>query len=635
MESDSLSSTSFIFLSIIMIRSIVVKFAIPSGSVPMYRYLIQKLCRVVFVPVLLATTVFSGGCVADKQMIPPYQGRAQREAAMQQPGYEHEQPVVEEPVPAGRTPESPAPGLQITADDDLLLPLLTHINERIFFYEQKLAAWKPPTGQEVVPGSTEPSSASEDCRRRMEGILSQYNALHRQILQKDSITTGDLLKGETLLNLEKQDFQFLESDCNVSAAVEQAADRSQSTEQALSGRKAQEISEAYAAGDYEKTIREYENLLGETFRDPPYEVSLAYGKALVKTGRESDGRKVLKDLLARIRRNDQALWEFQLMQLIGDLDFALGTYDSARSQYDEIVNIYKELSEKNNWAKEQLSALNVADEQSEEVKAYSELLRSYLAYNPNRDGFTVVQKAETFVDTYPYSLVASSADHLVTISRKKAEQWYQNLLQQVNDLAAKEKYQEALLVLERVPRTILPLEKQQELAAKATELTTTEAITRETRQLAQEQQLQEDWNAGMTFLERKEYDQAIEAFNKLLDSSYGDRARARIDEAANLAAQEDRKRAAELFVRSNRTSDLESRKRLLLSSRQLLQDILIKYPQSDLVNKVQRNLQRIDKEINAIDPSLLSAPVTVNGTITEPVGKPEESVLGQGQAGRE
>ena len=594
----------------------------------MNRCLILKLFRILYVPALLGMIVFSGGCVADKQMIPPYQGRAQREVAMQQPGYER--PVVEETLPAGQTPEPPSHRRQVLADDDLMLPVLTHINERIFSYEQKLAAWKPQVEEDWVPGSGEKSDAADGCRRQMQVILDQYNDLHRQLLQRDSVTTADLLKGETLLNLERQDFQFLESDCNAPEPDEQAVVPGRSTGEALSGQKAQAISDAYAAGDYEKTIREYEDLLGETFQDPPYEVSLSYGKALMKTGRESDSRKVFKDLLARIRQNDQALWEFQLMRLIGDLDFALGTYDSAKSQYNEIVRIYKELSEKNNWAKQQLSALNVADEQSEEVKAYSELLRSYLAYNPARDGFNVVRKAEDFVDTYPYSLVASSADHLVNLSREKAEQWYQDLLQQVNDLAAEEKYQEALLVLERVPRTILPLEKQQELAARSTELTTTEAITRETRQLAQEQQLQEDWNSGMTFLERKEYDQAIEAFSKLLDSSYGDRARTRIDEAANLAAREDRKRAAELFVRSNRTSDLESRKKLLFSSRQLLQDILIKYPQSDLVNKVQRNLQRIDKEINAIDPSLLSAPVTVNGSITEPVGLPQESVFGQG-----
>ena len=594
----------------------------------MYRCFISKLFRNLCVPALLGMTVFSGGCVADKQMIPPYQGRAQREMAMQQAG--NERPVVEKKQPGAENPKTSSPSLQTPADDDLLLPLLTHINERIFYYEQKLATWKDLTEQGVIPDSGEQADRANACRQQMQDILNQYNVLHQQLLRKDSVTTGDLLKGETLLNLEKQDFQFLESDCNTSPEGEAAAVSDQSDAKALSGQKAEEITDAFAEGDYEKTIREYEDLLGETFQEPPYEVSLAYGKALMKTGHESDSRKVFKDLLARIRRNDQALWEFQLMQLIGDLDFALGSYDAAQKQYDEIVSTYDDLKEKNDWAKQQLSALNVADEQSEEVKAYADVLRSYLAYNPDRDGFTVVRKAEAFVNAYPYSLVASSADHLVTISREQAEKWYQELLQKVNDLAAEEKFQDALLVLERVPRTILPLEKQQELAAKATELATTESITRKTRQLAQEQQLQENWNTGMTFLERKEYDQAIEAFTKLLDSSYGDRARARIDEAANLAAREDRKRAAELFVRSNHTSDLESRKRLLLSSRQLLQDILIKYPQSDLVNKVQRNLQRIDKEINAIDPSLLSAPVTVNGSITEPATLPEEPVQNQG-----
>jgi outer membrane protein assembly factor BamD (BamD/ComL family) len=231
----------------------------------------------------------------------------------------------------------------------------------------------------------------------------------------------------------------------------------------------------------------------------------------------------------------------------------------------------------------------------------------------------VVRKAKSFINKYPYSLVASSADHLITVSRKAADEWYRNLLQQVDQLAAEKRYQEALLLIERVPRLILPVEKQQELAVRSKELSTTEAINRETTQLAQEQQAQENWNTGMTALEAKEYDQAIEAFTRLLGTSYDVKARKRIDEAAGLAAQEDRRRAAELFVRSGRTHDLMSRKKLLLASRQLLQDILIKYPQSDLTEKVKRNLKRIDEEINAIDPTLLAAPVTVNGQLPEPV----------------
>lgn len=599
----------------------------------MQRCLLSKLSHVLLFPALFGT-VLLGGCVADKQMIPPYQGKAQREAAMQQSG--NEQPVVKEQVADSPFPIAPYPQQQVGAEEDLLLPILTHVNERIFSYEQKLAAWTS-LHEEVADQDLEGQQMGKinDCRQQVQEILQQYNELHLRLMEKDSVTTRYLLEGETLLNLEKQDIQFLESDCSKMLAGERSVasslDPGLPTGEVVTRQREQEISSAYANGEYERTVTEYQALLDDIVQPPPYDLTFAYGQALIKTGRESDGRKVFKDLLARIRQNDQALWEFKLMQLIGDLDFALGTYASAKEQYNEIVRIYEELGGKNDWAKQQISALNVADEQGEEVKAYADLLRSYLAYNPDRDGFTVVRKAEAFVDMYPYSLVASSADHLVTISREEADRWYLNLLQHVDQLASEEKFQEALLVIERVPRTILPMEKQQEMAAKSAELTTTESIVRETKQLAEEQELQENWNAGMTFLELKEYDQAIESFSRLLGTSLDSRARERIDEAAGLAAQEDRRRAAELFVRSNQTHDLESRKKLLLSSRQLLQDILIKYPQSGLLDKVKRNLERIDEEINAIDPTLLSAPVTVNGSVPDSVDLSADSVFDQQQ----
>jgi tetratricopeptide (TPR) repeat protein len=576
--------------------------------------------------------VFLGGCVVDKQMVPAYQGKAQREIAMQQSGYE-------EPIVTNYTQTSPIPvessrlqgqGQQILADDDLLLPILTHVNERIFSYEQKLVAWESLHEQAVSMNLEDPQlSAINSCGQQLQNILAQYNELHLQLLQKNSVTTKDLLSGNTLLRLDKLDLEFLESDCGKASTGDMIVNSGLllPTGGSVTLQQKEEISVAYANGEYEKVLQEYERLQGNSVQEIPYDLTVAYGQALMKSGRESHARTVFQDLLARIRQNDQALWEFKLMQLIGDLDFALGTYEPAKDQYDEIVRIYEELSRNNDWAKQQLSALNVADEQKEEVKAYTDLLRSYLAYNADRDGFTVVRKGENFVSLYPYSLVASSADHLISISKQKAEDWYKKLMQKVNDLAAEERFQEALLVLERVPRTILPIEKQQELAAKSAELTTTEAITRETKELAEEQIVQENWNAGMSFLEFKEYDQAIEAFSHLLGTSYDARARDRINEAAGLAAQEDRRRAAELFVRSNRTHDLESRKKLLFSSRQLLQDILIKYPQSELVEKVKRNLQRIDEEIMAIDPSLLSAPVTVNGMLPEPVKPSVDSMF--------
>ena len=583
----------------------------------MHRCSFPKLSFNFLAPVLVGV-LLSSGCVADKQVVAPYEGKARREVARQNPDYE--QQVVKNPDQASPMTPPPVSNTLILEEDDVLLPVLTHINERIFSYEQKLVAWRALHEKAVLMNlEGQRLDAINQCGQQIEGILAQYNDLHTRLLTRSQVTGGELLRGEMLLNVDKQDLGFLESECSQTVSGEVSVHSPLPTGEEITSRQVEDIKAAYEAEEYDNVVREYDRLLAGSNQDAPYDLTNLYGQALMKTNRESQAREVYKNLLARIRQDDQALWEFKLMQLIGDLDFALGNYTPAQEQYNGIVQIYAELRAKNDWAKQQLAALNVADEEEKEVKAYADLLRGYLTYNADRDGFTVVRKAEAFVNTYPYSLVSSSADTLVTLSRQQAEKWYQAIVEEVDRLAAEGQFQEALLTIERVPRTIIPIEKQQELAAKSAELTTTEAIVRETKELAEEQTVQENWNAGMSFLEYKEYDQAIESFRQLLGTSYDTRARERIDEAAGLAAQEDRKRAAELFVRSNRTHDLESRKKLLLSSRQLLQDILIKYPQSDLTEKVKRNLKRIEDEIIAIDPGLLSAPVTVDGQVAPPV----------------
>ena len=110
------------------------------------------------------------------------------------------------------------------------------------------------------------------------------------------------------------------------------------------------------------------------------------------------------------------------------------------------------------------------------------------------------------------------------------------------------------------------------------------------------------WKQQATaLLAAKEYDNAIESFTRLLNTSLHDKARGQIDEAAKLAAQDDRQKAADQFVRAANTRDPESKRKLLLSSRELLQGILIKYPQSGLTEKVQRNLTGVERELKAAD----------------------------------
>jgi tetratricopeptide (TPR) repeat protein len=130
----------------------------------------------------------------------------------------------------------------------------------------------------------------------------------------------------------------------------------------------------------------------------------------------------------------------------------------------------------------------------------------------------------------------------------------------------------------------------------------------ELQHVAEEATLQETWSKGQAHLQLKEYAQAIAVFSGMLNTSYADRAQSEINAAANLAAQEDRQKAAELFVQAGSAKDQSARVALLFQSRQLLQNILNKYPQSDLVEKVRKNLERIESDLKAIDPALLTMP---------------------------
>ncbi|WP_028585604.1 hypothetical protein [Desulfogranum mediterraneum] len=561
-----------------------------------------------------------GGCVAQKQSISPYEGRAQRQAAIQREGVEIAPLRVEEKEPGAVVPVQ-----------ELLMPTLTLINDRIYAYEQRLERLQALQQQAANrPRSQELLNTLSACRVQLQEILVGYNALHRRLLDKEELQAAQLLAADSLLSLSEQDFRYLEGDCNQDLTTAPPAQSLERVQVSTLHAEEEQLKKHYDQGEYAQVISRYEQLPLEEGQSPAFTTTFLYGQALLKSRREAEARPVFGNLLATIRKQDQAQWEFRLIQLIGDLEFGLEIYDSARARYREMAEIYSRLAVKNGWADQQLSALERQSYQGEEVKGYAALLRSYLGYNPDRDGYGVVQQAQQYIEQYPYSPVASNVDVLLKLARKEADQWLEKLLAKIDTLAGGKEYQEALLMIERVPRGILPLDKQELLRRKSEQLLTSESIAIETDRLVQEQELQEDWNQGMTLLEAREYDQAIEVFTTLLASPYEGKARVRIDEAARLAAVEDRGRAAELFVRANRTGDPAGKAKLLFASRKLLQDILVKYPQAGLDEKVRRNLVRINEEIESLDPTLLTAPLTVGNDASLEGGLPVELVPSAG-----
>jgi TPR repeat protein len=77
---------------------------------------------------------------------------------------------------------------------------------------------------------------------------------------------------------------------------------------------------------------------------------------------------------------------------------------------------------------------------------------------------------------------------------------------------------------------------------------------------------------------------------------------------ATRLAQDERRKAADLYMLYTRTADIQEKKRLLLNSRRILKDILVKYPSVEIAPKVAGNIARVEQEIRSLDPNLLHTP---------------------------
>lgn len=247
----------------------------------------------------------------------------------------------------------------------------------------------------------------------------------------------------------------------------------------------------------------------------------------------------------------------------------------------------------------------------------------------------IIWQTEKFQSSYPYSPVASNVDLIKDSVLKAADNWFNGFMTEVDKLGAEKKFFQALRLLETIPTDIVSDEKQLVIKAKTEELLLAEAVNSETGKMVQRQELQDQWNNGLLLVKGGRYDEAISVFTNLLDTEYYVKAEAKIKEVTLQAAKTDRRKAADLFIRFTKTSDLESQKKLLVESRKLLKNILVKYPEVEISSKVLGNIKRVELEMNAIDPNLVfmadmdSQPIIQDDVIDQAFTLPEPKTMEQ------
>jgi tetratricopeptide (TPR) repeat protein len=486
------------------------------------------------------------------------------------------------------------------------------------------------------------------CRLDATDLLAGYNQLHDRLLRDQSPQESGRLLGTTLVDLQKKDINYLDGDCpQLLAEAGSSATGGMAADMASLESK---MAALLAAGDFQGVIAEYQSLALPPGMQPSFGVTYTYGLALLKNGRKQDARMVFADLLSRVRGQGAAREEAKLLSLLGDMDFGQGEYSSARGYYKELEKLYTQLGEDGSQVRRKLAMLDSADMHSLEVRSFGELLLAARAYNPARDGYTLAQKCDAFLRQFPMSMVAGDVQAISTRATDEAEKWFGELLAHVDKLTDQGQPGKALELLQQVPRDILPLDKQAILKLKIDTLAVAvPSVLPATSGIVEEEiiqtdfpapgpesttpvgessvdgtapvegagpgevhvsvpELQKTWDQGMADMQAKNYDAAIAVFSGLLNTSMGDQAREQVAEASRLAAQENRKKAAELFVRAAHATSSKARRDLLLSSRLLLEDILRKYPHSGLDDKVRRNLNRINQELATLNTDISAGP---------------------------
>jgi tetratricopeptide (TPR) repeat protein len=492
---------------------------------------------------------------------------------------------------------------------DTVLPSMEYVNERIFEYGRKLDRWKELDRQSVnMKLKEEDAVQMVHCFRNLQNVLNGYSELRNELLQADTVDVATRIGNEEILELQKNDIAFLENSCG--SLLADSEDKSAGWSQREDGADLTQIEsliDRYATKkDYEAIIQMWMQIPKSQLGQLHVETKILYGNALMYLHQEEKAAEIYQLVVKQMSDSDEQSHDLvSLRKMLADLYTASGNYSMAASEYKKISEDYLKIGELEEWSKLQLSLLDRAQKGSPELKEYSAMLRNFLGFIPERDGYKIAWQAEKFQTNYPYSLVTSNVDIIKESVIKAADKWFNGFMGKVDKLGNEKKFAAALKLLETMPTDIIDVEKQLVLKAKNEELLMAEAVENETGKMARIQDLQNQWNNGMLLANGDRYEEAVTIFTSLLGTEYSQKAEAKIKELSLEGAKKDRRKAADLFMRFTKTTDQESRKRLLVESRKLLKNILVKYPDVEIAPKVIGNIKRVEQEMNAIDPNLV------------------------------
>ena len=487
-----------------------------------------------------------------------------------------------------------------TLKQEEVLPSMTYVNERLAEYGKKLDRWRE-LDRESSATAVSPEESAEliSCFQQLQKVMNGYSTLRANMLDSMNAAAAKTVSVGTARDLYKTDIDFLESRCGLMLTDKPPAPKVadgplQATEDTLLRN--------YAAGNYDSVTQLWRALPADQGARLRVSAQNAAAQAMLRQGDEKGAAAIYKKLLQRLDDEDSPD-RLDLRRNLADISFATGDTGEAMRQYRLIDSDYRRLGGTQNWAQKQAAMITAGgrDPQGE----YADILHRWLLYMPERDGFTVGVLADKFLQKYPNSPVADSVGYIRDDTRGKAENWINGRASAADKLEARRKFQEAARMSDAGPANVGEGEPRAMPKGKNERTGQAAAGGGETTRPQQGQDAQRQWDIGMQLAQKGRYDDAIDVFNGLENSDLADKAKAKVREISLQAAQDERSKAAKLYDRYTKTADVEMKKTLLLKSRRILKDILVRYPDTEITAKVAANIERVEQEIRSIAPNLL------------------------------
>ena len=480
------------------------------------------------------------------------------------------------------------------------------VQHRLIIYENKREQWLEIAGIILKgPLAEEITSLEAVCLQKLESILNGYSQLMER-MQQDKAFSVDAVPAAGPKDMQQLDIAFLESRCNELLVMDftEQPEPLPGAEPELSFAAAQEvIAEQVKQGKYHEALLAYGSLSHDfPGRIPSLATLLNYGRALQYTGQVEAAARHYKNILDS---GDLAIEPLTIQRQIADFLLASADPAAAEFYYDSMIMEHQARSAEKTWALEQLAFLRSVDPASEDMTAYTKLLREFQTYDYKMNAPRLNQLIDNFASEHAGRPIAVSALRLKAFAIDQLKSWFGRQLVKIDELVAENDFSTATDMLKDISGYPLPAELQAVLQKTFYDVAQAEIQEQETQQRIKEIKLSEQWDAAVNLLDSQQYDLAISAFQSFISTEYEEKAKIKIVEAADKAAGRMRKEAASLFIRAGKTPDLDQKKGLLLESHRMLTEILAKYPQTELLDKVEQNISILEEQIERLDPELL------------------------------